>query len=90
MEDINHPLRELFASVAASAVARQGAVALASLQAEHYRQLIAEGLDEEIAVRIVETTSRALMEACAGITANAPAIAQAGVIISKEFGDKTT
>lgn len=61
------PLRNLFHTVASSSAARAAAATAASVQVEHYNQLVAEGMDPDKAIDLTARTSASLFEAVAGV-----------------------
>lgn len=70
-------IREAAQSAASSFAARHAAASLAALQASHFTQLRAEGLDPSIALAITTSTSAALLDAITVIVKMAPAIIDA-------------
>lgn len=71
------PLFQMLRGAASSIAARHAAISLAALQAEHFRQLKAEGLEDEAAVMLTAQTSQGLFAAIGGLMEHAPAIAEA-------------
>jgi len=77
----DHPLRSAFHYLASASAIRAAAVTAASVQVEHYKQLIAEGMQPDQALELTARTSTSLFNSVsniiAGIAEHTPAIAEA-------------
>lgn len=60
-------MSDMFHSIAASFKARSLAIALSGVQAEHYKQLIAEGVNQDAAILITTQTSQAMLDAATNV-----------------------
>jgi len=76
----DHPLRNVFHYLASASAIRAAAATAAAVQVEHYNQLRAEGLSDEVAINLTARTTAVLFNSVSsmivGISENAPAIAE--------------
>jgi len=83
----DHPLRSAFHYLASASAIRAAAVTAASVQVEHYNQLVAEGMQPDQALELTARTSTSLFNSVssmiAGIAEHTPAIADAIEKLSK-------